>query len=61
MTSQTVQELADELVRVVDEAATRLRSVRVEDAAAKARPEVWSIKEIVGHLIDSAANNAWIR
>ena len=23
----------------------------------KLRPEVWSIKEIVGHLIDSATNN----
>lgn len=52
-----VQELAKELTRVVDEAAAGLRSVADTVAAAKPRPDVWSVKEIVGHLIDSAANN----
>ena len=52
-----VQRLADELIRVVDEAATELRTISEAVAAAKRKPEVWSIKEIVGHLIDSAANN----
>jgi hypothetical protein len=54
---QMVERLADELLRVVDEAASQLRTVGEAVAAAKLRPEVWSIKEIVGHLIDSAANN----
>ena len=51
------QHLADELVSVVDEAAARLRSINEADAATKSRPDIWSIKEIIGHLIDSAANN----
>lgn len=53
----TMHALADELVRVVSEAASRLRALDADGAAARARPEAWSIKEIVGHLIDSAANN----
>jgi len=52
-----VQALADELIRVVDEAAADLRALAETVAAAKPKPEVWSIKEIVGHLIDSAVNN----
>ena len=52
-----VQAIADELTRTVDEAARRLRTVAESAAAAKPRPEVWSVKEIVGHLVDSAANN----
>jgi hypothetical protein len=32
---------------------------RIDDAAAASKPNsgVWSVKEILGHLIDSAANN----
>ena len=52
-----VQSLADELIRVVDEAATELRAIDEMLATSKRRPDVWSVKEIVGHLIDSAANN----
>jgi hypothetical protein len=48
-----MHQLADELGGVVTVAANQLRFV----AAAKMRPEAWSIKEIIGHLIDSAANN----
>ena len=54
---QMMQRVADELIRVVVEAANQLRTVGEAVAAAKVRPDVWSIKEIVGHLIDSAANN----
>ncbi len=50
-------ELADELAGVVSEASNQLRTLSEDAAAAKARPEAWSVKEIVGHLIDSAANN----
>lgn len=52
-----VRELADELGRVVQEASADLRGVTDAVAAAKRRPDAWSIKEIIGHLIDSAANN----
>jgi hypothetical protein len=49
--------VADELLRVVDDALTQLRAVGETVAASRPRPDAWSIKEIVGHLIDSAANN----
>ena len=52
-----VRRIADELTRVVDKAAAELRTIGEARAAAKMRSDVWSIKEIVGHLIDSAANN----
>ena len=54
---QMLEKLALELLRSVDDAAASLRSVSEESAAAKPTPEVWSVKEVVGHLIDSAANN----
>src|SRR5688572_19401055 len=49
--------LADELTRVIDLAAVELRSIDEALAASKPGPGVWSVKEIVGHLVDSAANN----
>lgn len=52
-----VETLADELIRVVDQALVELRALDEAVAAAKPNPRVWSIKEILGHLIDSAANN----
>jgi hypothetical protein len=48
---------ADELIRIVDAAAQELRLINAKVASVKMRPEVWSIKEILGHLLDSAANN----
>jgi hypothetical protein len=52
-----VYELAEELRRRVEEAAARLHEIR-EPAAAAARIEGgWSAKQLLGHLIDSAANN----
>jgi nitroreductase len=35
----------------------RLSAISAEQAAAKSAPGSWSIKEELGHLIDSAANN----
>lgn len=52
-----VHALADELIRVVDAAASGLRAIDPAVAAAKRAPDVWSVKEIIGHLVDSAANN----
>jgi hypothetical protein len=51
------ESLANELVGVVDRAALELRRIDDVIAGVKARPDQWSVKEIVGHLIDSAANN----
>jgi len=50
-------EYIDELMAAVNTAATRLRLVSEEDAARRPAPGKWSPKEILGHLIDSAANN----
>ena len=52
-----VHQLAEDLIRTVDKAAAHLRALGEEAAAARTRPGAWSIKEIVGHLVDSAANN----
>jgi hypothetical protein len=52
-----VETLATELIDLVGSAEVELRAVDSTVAAAKPSPDVWSIKEIVGHLVDSAANN----
>src|SRR3954469_2886833 len=52
-----LESVAAELTRVVDGSAPELRRIDEAVAATKPAPDVWSIKEIVGHLIDSAANN----
>src|SRR5258707_259160 len=52
-----MQNTATELERILDEARPRLLAL---DAASVEKPlvaEKWSRKEILGHLIDSAANN----
>ena len=49
--------MADELMRIVDRFAAELSSLDEAAASARSTPAAWSIKEIVGHLIDSAANN----
>src|SRR5262245_19353859 len=45
------------LTRLVDAVPPRLAWISDEQAAAKTGPASWSIKEELGHLIDSAANN----
>ncbi len=52
-----IASIADELSRVVDPAAVELRTITNEVAASKPSADVWSVKEILGHLTDSAANN----
>jgi len=51
------QELARELERVIETAADDLRRLPVIDVAMPRSPGAWSKQEILGHLIDSAANN----
>lgn len=49
--------IAEDLIATVDKAAGEL--LRLSDAlvAARPAPDRWTIKEVIGHLIDSAANN----
>jgi hypothetical protein len=50
-------QIADELTQIVQTAVERLRSISATAAGYKPSDERWSKKEVVGHLIDSAANN----
>ena len=52
-----MQDIAAELRRTVDEAALALAEVPDAEAARRPAPGKWSQKEIIGHLVDSAANN----
>ena len=49
--------LATELIELVDHIAPQLERIAETDAGIKPSADDWSKKEIVGHLIDSAANN----
>ena len=42
---------------VVERALPRLRDISETQAGHKPAPEVWSAKQILGHLIDSGVNN----
>jgi len=52
-----MQDYVDELRRTVETARVRLQSIPDAQSAARPAPGKWSRKEIIGHLIDSAANN----
>jgi hypothetical protein len=45
------------LEKILNETPKKLLSYSEDQASAKANPKKWSKKEILGHLIDSAANN----
>jgi hypothetical protein len=49
--------IAGELLQTVDAAAVTLRSIAEADAPRPLAPGKWSPKQVMGHLIDSAANN----
>lgn len=51
------QDLAKELLQVVDAASSRLRSLEGPRVRRKPSPEKWSVQENLGHLVDSATNN----
>jgi DinB superfamily len=50
-------ELADDLRSIVDSAAQRLRTVPEQQASSPGLDGEWSARQVLGHLIDSAANN----
>ena len=53
----TFSAIARELRQTVDAAVGTLRSRSDSDAARPLAPGKWSPKQVLGHLIDSAANN----
>jgi len=50
-------ELAEQLMDAVDMIAQQLNRIAPAVAQRKPSPDRWSIQEVIGHLIDSAANN----
>lgn len=46
-----------QLLNTMQQALPLLRTITDADASIKPAPDKWSKKEIIGHLIDSAANN----
>jgi hypothetical protein len=53
----TIPETAIELRRVANSFSTELLAADVRAAARRPDAQTWSPKEVLGHLIDSAANN----
>jgi len=49
--------IAEGLRKTVEDFILRFNDLDEAKASQKSRPETWSPKEILGHLIDSAANN----
>jgi hypothetical protein len=49
--------VANDLRASVLRTAAHLRTISDADASKRPGPDRWSAKEIIGHLIDSAANN----
>ena len=46
-----------EFQQTIESAAQQLRQIPATQAAIRPAPDEWSAQEILGHLIDSAANN----
>lgn len=53
----SLNEFLGDFRSTVVNATERLRAISAEQSARKSSPDKWSIKEVLGHLIDSAANN----
>ncbi len=52
-----VKNISNELIRIVETTTKQLRKLDDKLVRTKPGPGKWSIQEILGHLIDSAANN----
>ena len=52
-----IKEISRELSILVENTVNILKSVDKDLVSIKPAPNKWSIKEILGHLIDSAVNN----
>jgi len=54
---EIMKHIASEIRAVVDAAEKRLIRIPADEASQRDEPDGWSKQEILGHLIDSAANN----
>jgi hypothetical protein len=52
-----MQDYVAELRQAIEKAVPLLLALSDEESAAQSAPGKWSPREIIGHLIDSAANN----
>ena len=52
-----MQDAFDDFRTTITEAAARLNALSEEEASRPRAENKWSAKQIIGHLIDSAANN----
>jgi len=52
-----MQDAVEDLRQTVADAAERLHAISDDDSAISPAPGKWSPREVIGHLIDSAANN----
>jgi len=52
-----MNEIAQKLKSIISDIEPKLKQMDNEEVILKPYPEKWSKKEILGHLIDSAANN----
>jgi hypothetical protein len=48
---------SERIREIITESKPELSKTPPEAASKRRRPDAWSKKEIVGHLIDSASNN----
>ncbi len=49
--------LASNIEKTLDETCKQLRSLPKETIESRPNPGDWSVKEIIGHLVDSVSNN----
>jgi hypothetical protein len=52
-----MQQISDEIRRLVNSWESRLIRMRPSESEAREAEGLWSVKEIIGHLVDSASNN----
>ena len=53
----TWDRLATDIESTVEQACNRLTGLTAETIEMRPQPSAWSVKEIIGHLVDSASNN----
>lgn len=57
MTKNDLHNITNGIARIVDEWETRLRSLTHEEIAERRNHQNRTIKQLVGHMVDSASNN----
>ncbi len=57
MMHANIQDAVSRLQYVLDTVPAKLRAIPEQDFVSNPHPDKWSKQQIIGHLIDSAANN----